>query len=332
MTLNESLKELGFCSLAQPRAGINIFDVWVRQRGSLISELSDFFKRSGKLKYAGAIDDFFENENVELPSDNSIPENPAADLSNVSTGYMKTGVNAEYTRKIFEQFQSSAKIDLLFGRASKTSFQFSNVKRKAYAPAKVGAYINSGKVKYDNPFMGQLKDNDIFIVSEIALSNSVLIEMFDKTNQKVEVDIQPIKDAMADGKLTIKNNTSIDSKLEFESPDEAIVFAAQVVQLIYKGCIYKVNKTIHAKLKEKGIPESIVDLIIPSDKKEFDSEKEFKEHLKKCEIKENDIEKFKPVFLEYCSIDKFETKPVEGYQLRNLEKPEMEEEWLLIDF
>ncbi|NJO89273.1 MAG: hypothetical protein HC831_10180 [Chloroflexia bacterium] len=258
-----------------------------------------------------------------MPADSSIPENSAAELSNVSTGYMKTGINAEYTQKLFEQFQSTAKLDLLFGKASKTSFQFGDVKRKAYAPAKIGAFINSGRVKYDNPFVNQLKDNDIFIVSELAMSKSILIEMFDKTNQKVEVDIQPIKDAMAGGKLIIKNNTSVDSKIEFESTSEAIVFATQMVQLRYQGSIFKVTKTIHNKLKEKGIPESIVDMIIPSDKQEFDSEKEFNEYLKKCGINQEDIDKFRPIFSEYASIDKFETKPVEGFQLRNLPKPDL---------
>jgi hypothetical protein len=53
---------------------------------------------------------------------------------------------------------------------------------------------------------------------------------------------------------------------------------------------------------------------------------------KECKINTSEIQEYKLTFTEFCTIDKFEVKLVEGYQVRGAENPEAVDDWIEIGF
>ena len=317
--LKNFLKELGYNIMAAPNSGIKIFDILIEKERKPLELISDLVKRNSKpVARVGSIKNFFSNENVSLPAE--FTDEEQSSFTNKSSDLLEIGTSVAYSDKIINALGGEVKAKLSLKDVAKTKFEFQDVKSNFYAPVSINDFINSGIVNYDSSYLNDLKKGKLYILFEIVKTNSFSIEHYSSSDNKVEIEVKPAKDAIGGG-VKVINTTTIDSKIYYKSDKEPVIFGFKAAQIIFIGRFYKINKPIYKKLKAKGLPEEILDLISSLPTKDYNDKDEFIEKLVTFGIKREDIDKYDELFENYCGYDKFKLKEKEGLIHRDEKYP-----------
>jgi hypothetical protein len=305
--LRDFLKSKGYNLIASPNNLIQIFDVLLPIERNPLNKVKDFIKGNSKpVTKIGNIDNFFVNKDLSLPA--TFKDFDNISFSNKSTVNMEIGLSMDYTQKLIQAFGGKIEGDLTFENVANTKFDFQNVKGNFYSPESIGGFINTGEVNIESAHYSDLQKGNLFMIYEIIKTNSFSIEYFDKSNNKLKVNIEEAK-AKVKGNINIASSSSLDSKIYFESKDGGVVFGFKAVKLIFEGTFYRINKSVFDKLKFVELPDEMLDKMYVAKTLIFDNENTFKEQLKSWNISINSINKYIDILRDKCCFDRYTTKP-----------------------